>query len=386
MDFLVGTFNTPSLYLLQFQPPTSSSPASLKLLKDHPAIAGHSWLSLSQSKEFLYTTAWTTKPSIAAYRLKHSARDIQFLNAKHVASLSGYVCSNTTHVFSAGGPSGEVFRLEADGSIGNLVQTLDFVTNQGENQSEQRGEVAHGDFGGLRHGAHSVDLSPDGKFLYIADIGRNCIWTYAVTHQKRGIQDPPLKFGGKFVAPRSHDGPRHCWVHPNGRVLYSLQEHSSMVDVFSLSEDGVSELVHVQGAGILPQGKDCGKFWADEVRYSTGPDKERPGFLYASVRGLERGTKGYVAVYRLKEDGMLESERAVDIWETPTSGGLANAIEPAPWREEFGGKEYLAMCDSEEGVVSILVFDGAKLGEVARVELGRNEKGEVVGAATPVWL
>ncbi|CZT15165.1 related to Muconate cycloisomerase 1 [Ramularia collo-cygni] len=387
MDFLVGTFNHPSLYLLQFTPPSPSQPsATLKLLKDHPAIAGHSWLSLSPTKEYLYCTAWTTKPSVAAYHLKSSAREIQFLNAKQVASLSGYVCSNSTHLFSAGGPSGEVFRLEADGSIGNLVQTLDFVTDQGENQSEKRGEVAHGDFGGLRHGAHSVDLSPDGKALYIADIGRNCIWTYAVVHSKRGIQEPPLRFGGKFRAPRGNDGPRHTWPHPNGKILYSLQEHSSMVDVFSLGEGGVTELQHVQGAEILPQGKNCGDFWADEVRYSTGPDPMKPKYLYASTRGLSKDTKGFVAVYRLREDGMLESEVPVYVWETPTSGGLANAIEPAPWREEFGGKEYLAMCDSEEGVVSMLEFDGEKLAEVARVVLGVTEEGKVIGAATPVWL
>ena len=177
MDFLVGSFNHPSLYLCQFHPPTSDTEASLKIVREHPAIGGHSWLSFSKDKKYLYCTAWLEKPSIAAYAIRSGGRDVQFLNAKPVKSLSGYVCSNETHVFSAGGPTGEVFRLEADGSIGKLVQELDFVTGQGENQSEQRGKVAHGDFGGLRHGAHSVDLSPDGKYLYVADIGRNCIWT-----------------------------------------------------------------------------------------------------------------------------------------------------------------------------------------------------------------
>lgn len=160
-----------------------------------------------------------------------------------------------------------------------------------------------------------------------------------------------------------------------------------MVDVFSIGDDGVT-LSHIQGGAILPQGRDCGEFWADEVRCSTTPadSKTLPKFLYGSARGLEKGTKGFVAVWRLLEDGMLESETPIDVWETPTSGGLANAIEPAPWREEFRGVEYLAMCDSEEGVVSILSFDGKNLGEVARVELGRTEEGAIVGAATPVWL
>ncbi|KXT11066.1 hypothetical protein AC579_8544 [Pseudocercospora musae] len=381
MDFIVGSFRTPSLWLLQFDPENSS----LKIVKEHPAIGGHSWLSLSKDKKNLYTTVWAEKPCIASYKIRSEGRDIQFLNAKHVKSLAGYVCNNETHVFSTSGPSGEVFRKEADGSLGNLVQELDFVTGQGENQSEKRGEVAHGDFGGLRHGAHSADLSPDGKSLYVADIGRNCIWTYSVTHSKRGTDEPPLKFGTKHLSPRSHDGPRHTWPHPNGKILYSLQEHSSMVDVFGIAEDGVT-LKHLQGAPVLPEGKDCKNYWADEVRCSLGPDPQKPRHLFASNRGLEASTMGYVAAYALKEDGTLESETPFDIWETPTSGGLANAIEMAPYDPKHGSNEYLALCDSEEGLVMVLKFNGKKIGEVARVSLGKTVDGKVIGAATPVWL
>lgn len=385
MDFLVGTFNHPSLYLLQFDPTGNNGQPSLKLVREHPAIGGHSWLSLSKDKRNLYTTAWLAKPSIASYRISSQGRDIQFLTARHVKALSGYVCSNATHVFSAGGPSGEVFKIEADGSIGDLVQELDFVSGQGENQSEKRGKVAHGDFGGLRHGAHSVDLSPDGKSLYVADIGRNCIWTYKVLHSKRAIADPPLEFGVKHLSPREHDGPRHTWPHPNGKILYSLQEHSSMVDVFSISTDGVT-LEHAQACSVLPAGKDCKKYWADEVRHSTGPDPTSPRYLYASNRGLEADTKGYVAVYKLKDDGFLESEEPLNIWETPTSGGLANAIEPAAHKKEHGDLEYLALTDSQDGWVSVLSFDGKKILEVAKVNLGKTEDGQVVGCATAVWL
>lgn len=385
MDFLVGSFNHAAIYLCQFHPPTNNSAASLKVIREHPAIAGHSWLSFSKDKKYLYCTAWLEKPSIAAYALRSGGRDVQFLNAKPVKALSGYVCCNDTHVFSAGGPSGEVFRLEADGSIRNLVQELDFVSGQGENQSEKRGEVAHGDFGGLRHGAHSVDLSPDGKYLYVADIGRNCIWTYVVTHSKRGTDDAPLQLGTKHISPRSHDGPRHTWPHPNGKVLYSLQEHSSMVDVFAIADDGVT-LEHKQACSVLPAGKDCKKYWADEVRYSTGLDPSKPRYLYASNRGLEADTLGYVGAYKLREDGFLESEEPIDLYETPTSGGLANAIEPAPWKQDHGDVEYLALTDSHESRLAVLSFDGKRIREVVHTVVGKTEAGKTIGLATAVWL
>ena len=386
MDLFVGSFNHDILYLLRFEPPTATKPAELGLVRQHPTISGHSWLSFSKNKKFLYTTAWTKpKPSIAAYRIKAGGRDVQFLNAKHVKALSGYVCANDTHVFSVGGPSGEVFHLEGDGSIGELVQELDFATGEGENVSEKRGEVPHGSFGGLRHGSHSVDLGPDGRSLYIADIGRNCIWTYSVKKSK-DVKRAPLTFGSKHISPRSNDGPRHTWPHPNGKILYCLQEHSSMVDIFSIAEDGTT-LEHKQGVKIIPADKDPKYYWADEVRLSTGPDPEKPRYMYASTRGLELPTKGYVAAYSLNEDGTLSSETAIHIWETPTSGGLANAIEPAPWRKgKQDDVEYLAMTDSEEGLVFVLSFDGEEIKEVARLNLGKTDEGEVVGAATAVWL
>jgi carboxy-cis,cis-muconate cyclase len=409
MDFIVGSFNY-DLYTLRFEPSIPSKPAKLSLVRPTPAIGGHSWLALSKDKKFLYCTAWTKpNPSIASYKISHSGRSIDFLNAKPVKALSGYVCVSDTHIYSAGGPTGEVFRLNSDGSIGDLVQGLDFVDPKGVNQSEQRGAVPHGNFGGLRHGAHSVDLSPDGKSLYIADIGRNCIWTYSISNTPTTAEvrlnlaagasssmhksdEPHLKLASKHISPRPNDGPRHTWPHPNGRVLYSLQEHTSIVDLFSIAADGVT-LQHLTGVKIIPAERDPKEYWADEVRLSTEPAKSKPRYMYASTRGLKAETKGYVAVFPLNEDGTLASEQAIDIWETPTSGGIANAIEPAPYlpsSTSSGGQgedvEYLAMTDSEEGWVFILGFDGKAIEEVARVNLGKTDEGEVVQAATAVWL
>lgn len=37
-----------------------------------------------------------------------------------------------------------------------------------------------------------------------------------------------LTEASKNIAKRGHDGPRHAWPHPNGKIVYSLQEHSSV--------------------------------------------------------------------------------------------------------------------------------------------------------------
>ena len=90
-----------------------------------------------------------------------------------------------------------------------------------------------------------------------------------------------LTEASKNIAKRGHDGPRHSWPHPNGKIVYSLQEHSSVrlradlsfwriwglstlqyVDVLQLSEDG-QRLEWLEGVNILPEDVDCNLFWAD---------------------------------------------------------------------------------------------------------------------------
>ncbi|KAG9581439.1 Muconate cycloisomerase 1, partial [Aureobasidium melanogenum] len=374
MDFLVGTFYTPRLFTLRFTPSKDISKCKLEIAHTSEAIGGHSWLSLSSDKKYLYTTVWASPPAVAAYRVEAN-HTLTPLNSKPVRAMSGYVCSSDTALYSAGGPTGEVFSISSDGSLGPLIQNLEF-RNQGNENDGARTGVAHGDFGGLRHGAHSADLSPDGKAIYIADIGHNCIWNYAISGSKGELEQKQ-----KWIASRENDGPRHAWPHPNGKILYSVQEHSCYVDSLLISETGTLDLI--SGKRIIPDDKDEKKYWADEVRLSR-PTSGQPRYLYASTRGLEKDTKGYVAVFELDEGGLVQGE-AIDIFETATSGGIANAIEPAPMVEGQEVVEYLAMTDSQEGYVFMLAFDGKKIKEIARTQLV-GEDGKTLAAATAVWL
>jgi carboxy-cis,cis-muconate cyclase len=152
-----------------------------------------------------------------------------------------------------------------------------------------------------------------------------------------------------------------------------------MVDVFSCDPTGV-KLKHEHGVKIIPAEKNETNYWADEVRTSFS-NGDSPKYLYASTRGLENGTKGYVAVFALTEDGMINGKLGdnglLDMFETPTSGGWANAVQPGP---TVDGVEYIALTDSEDGLVMVLSWDGKKVKEVGRVKLDGD-----LGAATAVW-
>lgn len=404
-DFLVGTFNTPQLYTLRFTPPTSSQPksGSLEVLHRASAIGSHSWLHLSEQrqngKRNLYATAWTDPATVVAY-VVNSPTDIQLLGSAPTRSRSGYVTASDIALYSAGGATGEVFALDPESGNVKASSAMNGVSSNHQSsdmkplqllsfldEDAQRDDGSVMDFGGLRHGAHSADLSPDGKAIYVADIGRNCIWTFSID-QTSG----ELTLGEKHISPRPTDGPRHVWPHPSGKFVYCLQEHTSMVDVFSTSNGGVN-LKHEQGVRIIPPQEKEGDFWADEVRTSFSNGCQ-PKYLYASTRGLKEGKNGYIAVYSLTPEGMIDTSATspsslkegdthsyaglLYMWETPNSGGWANAVQPGPTIDEV---EYLALTDSEQGFVFVLSWDGKEIKEIARTKLD-----EGAGAATAVWL
>lgn len=413
-DFIVGTFSTPTLLTLRFVPQSEerATSGSLTVHKQHKAIGSHSWLILSKDKRYLYATAWTSPPRIAAYEL-FQGDDLKLIGTARTRSRSGYVCASDTHVYSAGGASGEVFMLDkrtgsflspriVNGATDNRqsidvapLQTLSFLEDH-----SQRDDGSVMDFGGLRHGAHSADLSPDGRLLYIADIGRNCIWTYKIS--ATGGRQQHLRLASKTISPRPHDGPRHVHPHPSGKIIYCLQEHSGIVDVFevgqSVSEDMTSTtLRHIQAVPTIPADADCRDFWADEVRTSLS-DGHAPKWLYASTRGLSESQKGYVSVYALNADGLIVDAPIIDthrrsekpahaavraMYQTATSGGWANAIQPGP---TLNGTEFIAMTDSEVGYVFVLSWDGTAIKEAARVNLNDGNRGGKHGAATAIWL
>ncbi|GAA5855743.1 hypothetical protein JCM8547_001665 [Rhodosporidiobolus lusitaniae] len=366
---LVGTFNTSRIFTLAFD----ASKQTLEIVKINEGQAPHSWLALNEAKDRLYATSWTEPPAIASYSISpissSSPPSVTHLTSLPTAARSGYVCVSKTHAYSAGGPTGEVFAIDPEsGALKEEVQKLDFV-----GEKKQRDDGSTMDFGGLRHGSHSFDLGPGGKLAYVADIGRNAVFVFRV------LPSGQLELTEKNIAPRPTDGPRHVTPHPNGQYVYSLQEHSSMVDCFEVNREK-GTLSWKGGVKIIPEDHDPKDYWADEVRVSPSGR-----YLYCSTRHLtERSStqKGWVAVYPLPSSGLLDpSSKPLAMWETPTSGGWANAVEPAPGAYNREGEEFVALTDSEEGLVLILGFDGEKVREVARTKLPGG-----AGAATAVWL
>jgi hypothetical protein len=186
------------------------------------------------------------------------------------------------------------------------------------------------------------------------------------------------------------------------------------VDVFEheVDADGTvkPELVWKQGVNILPPGTDATLYWAD----GTSPSRYSPSYidpfaevrtspsgdtLFASTRGLEHTEKGYVIAVPIDtatgymvptHTSSPDEVEPLHRWQTPTSGGWANAISVCPTVGPRG-EVFICLTDSEEGWVWMLRWtreDGFEIvGTVNLNDANDEEFGERdVGASVAVWL
>jgi 6-phosphogluconolactonase len=109
-----------------------------------------------------------------------------------------------------------VIPIHADGRVGEAKQV---EKHEGSSVNPQRQRGPH---------AHCVLFSPDNRFLFLADLGLDKIFVYKFDAANGTLtpNDPP----SASVTPGA--GVRHLAFHPNGRVLYSINEMGNTITAF----------------------------------------------------------------------------------------------------------------------------------------------------------
>jgi carboxy-cis,cis-muconate cyclase len=133
--------------------------------------------------------------------------------------------------------------------------------------------------------------------------------------------------------------------------------------------------------------RDRHSYRGDTLRFGVHAAANGSLPLIASTRGKTPATRGFVAVWTVDPSTGLLSPSDDDVvrFETSTSGGKANAVEPAFWAPE--GKEVFILTDDDHGWVSVLEYDGRAISVVDSVKLpGRTADGVEEGASHAVWL
>ena len=165
-----------------------------------------------------------------------------------------------------------VCRVGADGRLGDVCE---FLQHEGTGfDSVGRQEGPH---------VHSTGISPDGKYLYAADLGLDQLFCYEIGENGSLI----LAEEDRQIHTPAGTGPRHFTFSADGRFLYLMTEMGNRLFVYE-NEDGCGKYGLIQHMGTLPEGYSG---------FSQGADihLSRDGrFLYLSNRGAN--TIGVFAV------------------------------------------------------------------------------------------
>lgn len=164
---------------------------------------------------------------------------------------------------SYGGGYTTQWALAPDGRLGPGGNLIEHEGVLGPNADRQ--EAPH---------AHSVTISPDGHFAWVADLGLDRVLAFDLTGDVGVLRARPEHDAS--IAPGA--GPRHSTFSPDGQTLYVLNELDGSITV--LAYGGTDAVLQPRQHGsILPKGYD-GPISSSEIR--AHPNGR---FLYAAHRG-----------------------------------------------------------------------------------------------------
>ena len=283
----VGTYTnaqSKGIYSLQFDDASGKlSAPTLAAESDSP-----SFLALHPNGRYVYAAnEHPSGPANAPGTVSAFAVDggkLKLINI--VSSRGGGPChvavDRTGHwLFVANYGSGSVaaFPIQANGGLGEASSFFQHTLTS----VEPRQKGPH---------AHMVVLSPDNRFLLVADLGGDRVFVYRFDERsgKLTLNDPP----GGILPPGS--GPRHIAFSRDGKLLYVLSELKDTVTTFRW-DASKGALASTDTLSALPAGYNGPKSGAEIAVHPTGK------FLYSSNRGHDS-----IAMYAIAADGKLTAQ------------------------------------------------------------------------------
>ncbi len=278
---LVGTYTakggSEGIYLYRFNGETGEADSLGVVEADNP-----SYLTLSPDEKFVYAISEKDGKRSAVHAFTFNKRQgrLEPLNSQPVNSDGPcYITIDSRgkniHTANYGGGSISSIRVEEDGSLAQGTLVMSF---RGSGPDAKRQESPH---------VHSVRYTPDGQFLFAADLGTDKLYRFEVN-------DTPFE-GQPALRESSYSewelppgtGPRHFDFHPDGgRYMYLLGELSGEVIVFDYHRGALQQKQVIQADSIGARGS------AD---IHVSPDGR---FLYASNRLQADG----IAIFAIDPD------------------------------------------------------------------------------------
>jgi len=257
-----------------------------------PAVAP-AYFIIHPDGKHLYTCNSDPGSSVSAYSIDRATARLTLLNKKPSGGGDpSYVSLDATGRFLmvANYLSGTfaIFALAPDGSIGERTA---FVQHTGHSVDPKRQTHAY---------AHSIRVDPTNRFVLVADLGLDKLFVYRFDAKTGAVQpnDPP------FASVKPGSGARHTLFHPNGRIVYLINEMASTIIRFGW-DSSRGALTEFETVSTLPADFHGSSACAEMLMHPNGK------FLYASNRGHDS-----LAVFSADP----ESGRLTLVQHVPTQG------------------------------------------------------------------
>ncbi len=302
-----------------------------------------SWIVKSRDGRFAYTTNEENAGAVTALAID-PAGDVQVLNevdshgqqpTHATISPDGKFLLVANYSVAKGGAGVTVLPIHQNGSLGEQVQHFPFAAGSGVVQGRQDG--GH---------AHFTTFTPDGKFVYAADLGNDQLHAYRY-HADRAqpLEADPTR--DVRFAPGS--GPRHLVFAPDGKHAYVTSEMAGEIEVLAQRDDRLQQVAKIK---LNKENRSA------EYR-SGGGIILSPDGKY--VIAANRGSDNVLLVFKIEQDGMLAAPQRYQ----------AGGIEPRAFTFDASGK-HLYVTNVFTNNITRFQFDAATgalsaAGEVAQV-------------------
>lgn len=301
ITLLVGTYtdtDSKGIYSFRFNQDTGeSSPLSVT------AVPNPSFLALSPDKRSVYSvTEQQANAAVSALAFNAETGTLELM----VTSLTkGRGTCHVTFVgkdvvaanYSSGSMS--VFPLNEKGGLGEAT-LLEF---QGSGPDPTRQTSSH---------IHSSIMSPDGRFLFVVDLGGDLLYRFPIEDGKVGSHTPV-----EIKVPDG-EGPRHSVFSKDGRFLYVITELGGNVLCYAYDKGDLHQIQLVEADSLHARG-------SADIHFS--PDGR---FLYTS--------------HRLKGDGIAIFSQNPSTGTLTRIGYLETAVHPRNFALTPNGKFLIAAC------------------------------------------
>jgi 6-phosphogluconolactonase len=256
------------------------STGQIVLRKQTPTSIAPGYLNFSPNKKYLY--AVTGDQKVNAYQVDKNL-GLNFLNSQ--SSEGANPCHVSVHpsgkmvfVSNYSGGTFSVYGVEENGALTSGIYKEQFL---GKGSNKNRQEKAH---------AHYAAATPNGRFVYVADLGTDRLLNYVVNVNTGELSKNKKQ---QSFSVKSGSGPRHFVIHPSGKQLFLLNELTSTVTACTVDQDGVIKEVATYES--LPKDFTGNNISAAIRIHPNGK------FIYVSNRGHNS-----ISAYKLVAGGKLE--------------------------------------------------------------------------------